>query len=151
MAARLALIDTDCARREALSKALTEMGAFEIACIATVAEASGVSPDLYLIEGPALSANDAGAFISPNPFAASSIPTILMLENPTSEQRRIAVRQGYTIVLSAPVPLRLLYRRIAQLLQNARRAKKRAAFRARDASVNELENIAPAQVALLAH
>jgi hypothetical protein len=151
MAARLVLLDSDPLRREALLKALAEIGAFEIAGIATVAETSTVSPpDLYLIEGPSLAANDAGGSISPNPFAASTIPTILMLPEPTNEQRRMALRAGYTVVLAAPVPVRLLYRRIAQLLQNARRAKRRANYAAETHYNNRLEEVSPAQVALLA-
>lgn len=126
MAARLVLLDSDQVRRDALIRTLTEMGTFEIAGIATVAETStAFTPHLYLIEGPSLAANDEAGSISPNPFAASAIPTVLMLPDPTIEQRRAALRAGYTLVLAAPVPHRLLYRRIAQLLQNARRAKRR--------------------------
>lgn len=151
MAARLVLLDSDPLRREALTRALSEIGTFEIAGIATVAEtATGSPPDLYLIEGPSLSANDAGGSISSNPFAASTIPTILILPEPTSEQRRAALRAGYTIVLAAPVPLRLLYRRIAQLLQNARRAKRRTEFARSRQPKKRLEEVPPAQVALLA-
>ena len=114
-----------------------------------MAETSAVTaPDLYLIEGPSLSANDAGGAISPNPFAASRIPTILMLPEPTDAQRRMALRAGYTIVLAAHVPLRLLYRRIAQLLQNARRAKRRAEFALEKKSRHE--TAAPAPTAILA-
>lgn len=150
MAARLVLLQSDPMRREALVKALSEIGSFEIAGIATVAETPAVSPpDLYLIEGPILSANDAGGAISPNPFAASAIPTILMLPEPTNEQRRMALRAGYTIVLAAPVPVRLLYRRIAQLLQNARRAKRRAEFAPNRKREREVETASPAQAAVL--
>jgi DNA-binding NarL/FixJ family response regulator len=150
MAARLVLLDSDPLRREALVRSLSEIGTFEIAGIATVAETSAVSPpDLYLIEGPSLSANDAGGSIAPNPFAASAIPTVLMLPEPTSEQRRLALRAGYTVVLAAPVPLRLLYRRIAQLLQNARRAKRRGEFSADKRKKQRLEEVSPAQVGLL--
>jgi DNA-binding NarL/FixJ family response regulator len=150
MAARLVLLDSDPMRREALIRALSEIGTFEIAGIATVAETSAVSPpDLYLIEGPSLSANDAGGSIAHNPFAASAIPTILMLPEPTSEQRRLALRAGYTVVLAAPAPLRLLYRRIAQLLQNARRAKRRAEFSADKRRKQRLDEVAPAQAGLL--
>jgi len=85
MAARLVLLDSDPMRREALIQALSEVGAFEIAGIATVAETSSASPpDLYIVEGPSLSANDAGGSIAPNPFAASAIPTVLILPEPTS-------------------------------------------------------------------
>jgi DNA-binding NtrC family response regulator len=149
MAARLVLLDSDPMRREVLLKALSEIGTFEIAGIATVAETSTASPpDLYLIEGPSLAANDAGGSISPNPFAASAIPTILMLPEPTAEQRRMAQRAGYTVVLAAPVPVRLLYRRVAQLLQNARRTKRREVF-AMDKHQNQrLEEVSPAQVSL---
>jgi len=131
IASRLVLLDSDPMRREALIKALCELGTFEIVGIATVAETSKLhAPDLFLIEGPGLAANDSGGAITHNPFAASSIPTILMLPEPTSEQRRIALRAGYTVVMAAPAPVRLLYRRVAQLLQNARRAKRRAEFAA---------------------
>lgn len=148
MAARLVLLDSDPLRREALKQALSEIGSFDIVGIATVAETSAATPaDLYLIEGPSLSANDAGGSISPNPFAASAIPTVLMLPEPTNEQRRMALRAGYTIVLAAPVPIRLLYRRIAQLLQNARRAKKRAEFSGATHQKKRIEEAAPAQVA----
>lgn len=151
MAARLVLLDSNPLRREALKHALSEVGSFDITAIATVAETSTVSPpDLYLIEGPILAANDAGGAISPNPFAASAIPTILMLPEPTNEQRRLALRAGYTIVLAAPVPLRLLYRRIAQLLQNARRAKRRMEFMPASGPARQLEEIAPEQVSLRA-
>ncbi len=150
MAARLVLLDFDPLQREALLKALTEIGAFQITGIATVAETSTASPpDLYLIEGPSLSANDAGGSISPNPFAASAIPTILMLPEPTAEQRRLALRAGYTVVLAAPVPVRLLYRRVAQLLQNARRAKRRTNFAAGKQQKPRFEEVSPAQVSLL--
>lgn len=150
MAARLVLLDSDPMRREALMQALSEVGAFEITGIATVAETSSAStPDLYLIEGPSLSANDAGGSIAPNPFAMSAIPTVLILPEPTSEQRRAALRAGYTVVLTAPVPLRLLYRRIAQLLQNARRAKRRTEFAAARGENKRLEEVSPAQVTLL--
>jgi DNA-binding NarL/FixJ family response regulator len=146
MAARLVLLDSDPLRRETLIRTLSEMGAFEIAGIATVAETSTASlPDLFLIEGPSLSANDAGGSISSNPFAASMIPTVLMLPEPTNEQRRAALRAGYTIVLAAPVPHRLLYRRIAQLLQNARRAKRRVEAIAQRSRSKGFEDAASAQ------
>jgi DNA-binding NtrC family response regulator len=151
MAARLVLLDSDHLRREALLRALSEVGTFDISCIATVAETCTSSPpDLYLIEGASFSANDAGGMIAPNPFAASAIPTILMLPQPTNEQRRAAIRAGYTIVLAAPVPTRLLYRRIAQLLQNARRAKRRAELTKGRGEQRRLDEAAPAQVALRA-
>jgi DNA-binding NarL/FixJ family response regulator len=151
MAARLLLLDADPLRREALIRALSEVGSFEIEGIATVAERSSVSvPDLYLVEGPSLSANDAGGAISPNPFAASGIPTILMLPEPTNDQRRMALRAGYTIVLAAPVPLRLLYRRVAQLLQNARRAKRRAEFSAGRQEKRRHEEVSALQAPRLA-
>lgn len=151
MAARLLLLDADPLRREALIRALSEIGSFEIAGIATVAEKSAVAtPDLYLVEGPSLSANDAGGAISSNPFAASGVPTILMLPEPTSEQRRMALRAGYMIVLAAPVPLRLLYRRIAQLLQNARRAKRRNEFSAGRREKRRGEEVSAAQPVLRA-
>ncbi|MBS4084838.1 MAG: hypothetical protein KGZ73_14915 [Rhizobiales bacterium] len=144
IASRLVLIDSDPLRREALVKALSELGSFEIAGIATVAETSSApAPDLFLIEGPSLSANDPGSFIVPNPFAASSIPAILMLPEPTSEQRRLALRAGYTIVLAAPVPVRLLYRRVAQLLQNARRARRRAEAIAARSAAKRREEVSP--------
>jgi len=144
IASRLVLIDSDPLRREALGKALSELGSFEIAGIATVAETSSVPvPDLFLVEGPSLSANDSGGFIAPNPFAASSIPTILMLPEPTGEQRRLALRTGYTIVLAAPVPVRLLYRRVAQLLQNARRARRRAEVMAGRSAAKRREEASP--------
>ncbi len=148
-AARLVLLDPDPMRRDALIKALAGFGSLEISGIATVAETPAVSPDLYLIEGPGLSANDTGGAIAPNPFVASGVPAILMLPEPTSEQRRIALRAGYTVVLAAPVPLRLLYRRIAQVLQNARRAKRRSEFVAHSAA-QRLKPIAPTQVELVA-
>ncbi|MBX3535308.1 MAG: hypothetical protein KF826_13240 [Xanthobacteraceae bacterium] len=126
-AARLVLLDFDSIRSEALARALIELGSFEIARIATIAEAAAAgAADLFLIEGPSLAANDEGAAISPNPFSACRAPVILMLPEPTNEQRRMALRAGYTAVLSTPVPPRLLYRRIAQLLQNARRARRRS-------------------------
>ena len=149
MAARLVLLDSDQLRREALIRVLSEMGAFEVAGIATVAETSTASlPDLFLIEGPSLAANDVRGLISQNPFAASAIPTVLMLPEPTNEQRRAALRAGYTIVLAAPVPHRLLYRRIAQLLQNARRAKRRAESAVARARSKNFEELAPQQDAL---
>ncbi|MBY0532667.1 MAG: hypothetical protein K2P86_11925 [Xanthobacteraceae bacterium] len=148
MAARIVLLDCDQLRREALIRRLSEFEAFEVSGIATVAETSTASPpDLYLIEGPCLSANDAGGSVSPNPFAASGIPAVLMVPEPTNEQRRAALRAGYTIVLAAPVPHRLLYRRIAQLLQNARRGKRRAEALAERTRKKPLEEVAPAQVA----
>jgi hypothetical protein len=52
-------------------------------------------------------------------------------------------------VLAAPAPLRLLYRRIAQLLQNARRAKRRAEFSADKLRKQRLDEVAPAQAGLL--
>lgn len=129
MAARLVLLDADQARREELSGALAELGAFRISGIATVAEAAGVcaqdAPDLFIVEGPSLAANDEADEVSANPFAASGIPTILLLPNPTTIQRRKAARAGYAVVLGMPVSPRLLYRRIAHALQNARRAKRR--------------------------
>jgi AmiR/NasT family two-component response regulator len=129
MAARLVLLDADQARREELSGALAELGAFRISGIATIAEAAGVcalhTPDLFIVEGPSLAANDEADEISANPFAASGIPTILLLPNPTTDQRRKAARAGYAVVLGMPVSPRLLYRRIAHALQNARRTKRR--------------------------
>jgi DNA-binding NarL/FixJ family response regulator len=153
MAARLVLLDSDPLRREALARVLAELGPLEVFCIATVAEASAVgpAPDLFLIEGPSLAANDEGGAISPNPFAASGIPAVLMLPEPTSEQRRMALRAGYIIVLAAPVPPRLLYRRIAHLLQNARRAKRRAEAGVQESRSKPLEQVAPAEVALFAN
>lgn len=149
MAARLVLLDSDQMRREALIRVLSEMGTLEIAGIATVAETSTASlPDLFLIEGLSFAANDAGALTSQNPFAASAIPTVLMLPEPTNEQRRAALRAGYTVVLAAPVPHRLLYRRIAQLLQNARRAKRRAETAIERTRSKEIEKVAPSHDAL---
>jgi hypothetical protein len=152
MAARLVLLDADQARRDALARSLGELGAFDIHCIATVADASaaGSSADIYLIEGPSLAANDEGGAVSPNPFAASGVPAILMLPVPSNEQRRLALRAGYTVVLAAPVPPRLLYRRIAHLLQNARRAKRRAETVRQESRSAPLANVAPVEVALLA-
>jgi len=111
-AARLVLLDADQSRRDSLARALSELGAFEVQGIATVAEAcaGGSAPDLYLVEGPSLAANDEGGTISPNPFAASGIPTILMLPSPTNDHRRLALRAGYAFALAAPVSPRLLYR-----------------------------------------
>lgn len=153
MAARLVLLDADQARRETLARALGELGAFEILNIATVAEASAAacSSDLILIEGPGLAANDEGGAITPNPFAASGVPVILMLPAPTSEHRRIALRAGYNVVLAAPVPPRLLYRRIAHLLQNARRAKRRAEAAVQESRGRLLEKVAPADVAMISN
>ncbi len=151
--ARLVLLDFDPIRREVLIRALSEIDAFQMIGIATVAETAGAAsqPDLYLISGPTLAANDSGSSIVANPFATSGIPTILMLPEPTKEQRRSALRAGYTIVLAAPVPPRLLYRRVAQLLQNARRAKRRQeSLAAQNQHPQQLEEVAPAQVALLA-
>jgi DNA-binding NarL/FixJ family response regulator len=149
MAARLVLLDSDPVRREALMKALSEFGSFEISGIATVAEVSAVPPpDLFLIQGLSFAANDEGGTIPQNPFAPSAIPTVLMLDELTNEQRRAALRAGYSIVLSAPVPPRLLYRRIAQLLQNARRAKRRAQFAASRKPERQLGEVATTQAAL---
>lgn len=152
-AARLVLLDFDPIRSEALARSLVELGSFDIARIATIADAAAAgAADLFLVEGPGLAANDEGAAISPNPFAASGAPVILMLPEPTSEQRSMALRVGYTAVLSAPVPPRLLYRRIAQLLQNARRARRRAEdMAARAKRVPEREQAEPAKSALLAN
>jgi DNA-binding NarL/FixJ family response regulator len=140
MAARLVLLDADQTRRDELSGALAELGAFKICGIATVAEAAGAcaegSPDLFIIEGPSLAANDENDEVTANPFAASGIPTILLLPNATSVQRRKAARAGYAIVIGMPASPRLLYRRIAHALQNARRVKRRieaAALRDREA------------------
>ncbi len=129
VAARIVLLDSDHARRAALGATLAEFGTFEVVSIATVAEAAtaaGAAPDIFIVEGPGLAANDEAGVVSQNPFLASGIPTILLLPAATNEQRRQAVRAGYTAALGAPVAPRLLYRRIAHLLQNARRAKRRA-------------------------
>lgn len=152
-AARLVLLDFDPIRSETLARSLVELGSFEIVRIATIADAAGAgAADLFLVEGPSLAANDEGAGISPNPFAASGAPVILMLPEPTNEQRRMALRAGYTAVLAAPVPPRLLYRRIAQLLQNARRARRRAEeMAARDKRVPQREQAAPVDSGLLAN
>jgi DNA-binding NarL/FixJ family response regulator len=129
MAARLVLLDADQVRREELSGALAELGAFQISGIATVAEAAGVcalaAPDLFIVEGPSLAANDEDDEISANPFAASGIPTILLIPDATMLQRRKAARAGYAIVIGMPASPRLVYRRIAHALQNARRVKRR--------------------------
>jgi DNA-binding NarL/FixJ family response regulator len=152
-AARLMLLDSDQVRREALAKALSEIGAFEIIYIPTVAEAANIAiamPDLIVIEGPSLAANDEAGSISANPFATSGIPTILLLPDATNEMRRTAIRAGYSIVLGAPVSPRLLYRRIAHLLQNARRMKRRAEAALERSRKETLEEVPPLQVALLA-
>lgn len=146
--ARLVLLDSNASRREALAKTLAEFSAFEIVSVATVAEAAtapGGPPDIFIIEGPSLAANDEGGAISLNPFAASGIPTLLMLPAATSEQRRLAIRAGYSVVLGAPVPPRLLYRRIAHLLQNARRARRRAQSAVQESRGTALANRAPAE------
>ena len=151
-AARLVLLDADQSRRDSLARALSELGAFEVQGIATVAEAcaGGSAPDLYLVEGPSLAANDEGGTISPNPFAASGIPTILMLPSPTNDHRRLALRAGYAFALAAPVSPRLLYRRIAQLLQNARRAKRRIESARQESRASDIE-VVPSNIALLAN
>lgn len=149
LAARIVLLDSDPLRREALTKTLAEFGAFDIASIATVAEVATVTdapPDIFVIEGPSLAANDEAGSISPNPFSASGIPAILLLPAATSEQRRLAARAGYSVVLGAPVPPRLLYRRIAHLLQNARRAKRRAQQGQQESRAAQIE-IAPVELA----
>ncbi len=152
-AARLVLLDFDSIRSEALARALIELGSFEIARIATIAEAAAAgAADLFLIEGPSLAANDEGAAISPNPFSACRAPVILMLPEPTNEQRRMALRAGYTAVLSTPVPPRLLYRRIAQLLQNARRARRRSEeMLARGKRAQQQEQATPTDSGLVAN
>ncbi len=112
MAARLVLLDANQARREELSVALAELGAFEISGIATVADAPSAcaagSPDIFIVEGPSLAANDENDEVSANPFAASGIPTILLLPNATSEQRRKATRAGYSIAIGVRVSPRLV-------------------------------------------
>lgn len=151
MAARLVLLDSDTQRREALASALSDLGNFGLTGIATIADVSAAGmPDLFVIDGPGLCANDPGGSISPNPFVSSGIPVILMLPSPTSEQRRAALRAGYTIILASPVPPRLLYRRIAQLLQNARRAKRRAEANARLTKERSREETASHHVTMLA-
>lgn len=150
MTAQLVLLDSDPVRREALAKTLAAFGAFEIVSIATVAEVAtvaGASPDIFVIEGPSLAANDEAGTISTNPFSTSGIPTVLLLPGATNEQRRLAVRAGYTAVLGAPVPPRLLYRRIAHLLQNARRAKRRAQQSAQESRKAPLPEVAPVELA----
>lgn len=128
MAARVVVLDSDATRRDLLCRSLTDLGLFGVSGIATVAEALGKGmplPDVFLIYGPALSANDDGGSISPNPFVAASVSTILLLPDATMPMRRLAVRAGYSIILAAPASPRLLYRRIAHLLQKARRTKRR--------------------------
>lgn len=150
IAARVVLLDSDQARRDALASALAEFAAFEIESIATVAEVptvGGTSPDVFIVEGPGLAANEEAGSISSNPFLASGIPTILLLPAATSEQRRRATKAGYSIVLGAPVPPRLLYRRIAHLLQIARRAKRRLEQAASGSVKPEVVEIAPAEPA----
>lgn len=129
-AARIVVLDADSARRDDLCRALAELGIFGIVGIATVADAgNGAAPaDLYIVEGPSLAANDDGDGISPNPFAASGIATILLLPDATNTQRRKALNAGYSIVIGLPVSPRLLYRRIGHVMQIARRAKQRGAI-----------------------
>ncbi|MGE0340954.1 MAG: hypothetical protein AB7O79_13895 [Xanthobacteraceae bacterium] len=143
------LLDSDQARRDALTAALAEFAAFQIESIATVAEVPTVArtaPDVFIVEGPSLAANEEAGSISSNPFLASGIPTILLLPAATSEQRRRATKAGYSVVLGAPVPPRLLYRRIAHLLQITRRAKRRMERAAVDSAKPRVVEIAPAEV-----
>lgn len=150
IAARVVLLDSDQARRDVLAAALAEFAAFEIESIATVAEAptaARIAPDVFIVEGPSLAANDEAGSISSNPFLASGIPTILLLPAATTEQRRRATKAGYSVVLGAPVPPRLLYRRIAHLLQVARRAKRRMERSAADSAKPRVAEIAPAEPA----
>lgn len=128
MGARVIVLDSDAARRDALCRSLMDLGIFGVSGIATVAEALGqgaAQPDVFIIQGPVLSANDDGVEISANPLAARGIATILLLPGATMLLRRKAARAGYSIVIGAPASPRLLYRRIAHSLQNARRAKRR--------------------------
>lgn len=150
VAARVVLLDSDPIRRETLRRTLSELGAFEVLSIATIAEVAtvtGALPDIFIVEGPSLAANDEAGSISSNPFSASGIPAILLLPAPTNEQRRAAMRAGYSVVLGAPVPPRLLYRRIAHLLQNARRAKRRAQESAQESRMAPLVEVAPVELA----
>jgi DNA-binding NarL/FixJ family response regulator len=151
LAARLVLLDSDAARREDLAKALSAFDSFEVLSIATVSEiaaVTGAAPDVFIIEGLSLAANDEAGSIAANPFAASGVPTVLLIPAATSEQRRKAIRAGYSVVLGAPVPPRLLYRRIAHVLQNARRAKRRAQLAAaRPKPKPPLIEVAPVELA----
>lgn len=149
IAARVVLLDSDQARRDALAAALSEFAGFKIESIATVAEVPTVArtaPDVFVVEGPSLAANEEAGSISSNPFIASGIPTILLLPAATTEQRRRATRAGYSVVLGAPVAPRLLYRRIAHLLQIARRTRRRME-RAADSAKPRVVEIAPAEPA----
>lgn len=100
----------------------------QVAGIATVAEAGNdaTPPDVCIVEGPSLAANDDSCHITPNPFSVSGVPTILLLPEPNNKQRRKALNAGYTIVIGTPASPRLLYRRIAHALQNSRRSKRLA-------------------------
>ncbi|HRF07169.1 MAG TPA: hypothetical protein PL193_00770 [Xanthobacteraceae bacterium] len=150
IAARIVLLDSDQARRDALTAALAEFAAFEVESIATVAEVPSVAwtaPDVFIVEGPSRAANEEAGSISSNPFLASGIPTILLLPAATNEQRRRAIKAGYSVVLGAPVPPRLLYRRIAHLMQVTRRAKRRMAQAVTESTKPRVIEIAPAEPA----
>jgi hypothetical protein len=127
-AARILVLDADHERRAELCRALQALGMPDVSGIANVAEAASSRippPELFVVHGATLAANDDGGAISPNPFTASGAPAILLLPDASSFARKAAAKAGYPVVLGTPVSARLLYRRIAHVLQVTRRAKRR--------------------------
>lgn len=127
-AARILVLDADHDRRAELCRALQALGMPDVSGIANVAEAAFnrvPPPELFVVHGATLAANDDGDAISPNPFTASGAPAILLLPEASNFARRSAAKAGYPVVLGTPVSARLLYWRIAHVLQVARRAKRR--------------------------
>jgi hypothetical protein len=126
--ARVVVLDADHERRAELCRALQALGMPDVTGIANVAEAAVIRlppPELFVLHGATLAANDDGASISPNPFATSGAPAILLLPDASASARKSAAKAGYPVVLATPVSARLLYRRIAHVLQVARRARRR--------------------------
>ncbi|HMN50636.1 MAG TPA: hypothetical protein PKB01_01070 [Xanthobacteraceae bacterium] len=148
MAARLVLLDSDAARRDNLCKELDALipGVAGISAVSEAARFVSDQPDLYIIDHGSLAANDDVAVL-PNPFAGTGAATILLLAGASTAQRREAARAGYTAVLGKPVSTRLLYRRVAHVLQIARRVKRRAELEQKKAAKPALELVPPSVAA----
>lgn len=144
MAARLVLLDSDSARRDGLCKELDALipGVAGISAVSEAARFVSDQPDLYIIDHGSLAANDDAAVL-PNPLAGTGAASILLLAGATAAQRREASRAGYTAVLGTPVSTRLLYRRIAHVLQIARRTKRRAELERKKAAKPALDLLPP--------
>lgn len=124
--ARVAIVDPNATRRAALCAAMTEFGLLQLIPVADFEEAkqhAARAPfDLCVVHAADAATN--GTPFPPYPFEPARTPAILIAPLKAGDTIRMALAQGYRVVLPAPTVPRIVYRRIGSVLQKVRRANR---------------------------